>query len=187
MTDSPFTLHTPETAPEASRPMVEGAQKNFGFVPGPVAAMAESPELLGTFMKAVGTFDQTSLEMLEREVVVLTVATYVECHYCVAMHSATLTRQKAPAELLAALREKAPLADARLEAIRQFTLTVLTRHGQVGKEEFDAFFAAGYTRRNALEVVMGVGTYTMSTFANRMTAVELDPPFVPFAWEAPAE
>jgi hypothetical protein len=32
----------------------------------------------------------------------------------------------------------------------------------------------GYTIRNALEVVLGVGTYTMSTLANRMTQAPVD-------------
>ncbi|MFF2568445.1 hypothetical protein [Streptomyces sp. NPDC058084] len=35
--------------------------------------------------------------------------------------------------------------------------------------ELDAFLAHGYTRGNALEVVLGIGTYTISTFANRLT------------------
>ncbi|NCL75950.1 hypothetical protein [Rhodococcus sp. YH1] len=44
------------------------------------------------------------------------------------------------------------------------------------------FTAAGFTARNALEVVLGVGTFTLSTLANRLTAAELDPPLAPFAW-----
>jgi AhpD family alkylhydroperoxidase len=184
---SPFTRHTAESAPDAARPIVQGAEKKFGFVPSPVSAMAESPELLSTFMQAVATFDKTSLAFLEREVVVQTLATHVECHYCVAMHSAMLTQRKEPAELIEALRTKRPLADAKLDAIRQFTLCVLRSHGGVSASELDAFLAAGYTKRNALEVVLGIGIYTMSTFANRMTQAELDPPFQPFAWESPAQ
>ncbi len=38
-------------------------------------------------------------------------------------------------------------------------------------DELTAFLAAGYTHRNALEVVLGIGTYTMSTFANRLVEV----------------
>lgn len=33
---------------------------------------------------------------------------------------------------------------------------------------FAAFIAAGFDQQ-ALEVVLGIGTYTLSTFANRMT------------------
>jgi hypothetical protein len=40
--------------------------------------------------------------------------------------------------------------------------------------------------RNALEVVLGVGTYTLSTYANRLTDAPLDDPLTPFAWSGAA-
>jgi hypothetical protein len=39
--------------------------------------------------------------------------------------------------------------------------------------------------RNALDVVLGVGTYTMSTLANRMVRAPLDDQLSQFAWEQP--
>ena len=61
-------------------------------------------------------------------------------------------------------------ADAwpRLEALRQFTLRVLATAGELPQDELTGFTAAGFTPRNALEVVLGIGTYTMSTLANRL-------------------
>lgn len=44
-----------------------------------------------------------------------------------------------------------------------------------------SFLAHGYTARNALEVVLGIGTYTMSTLANRMTGAPVDPQLAAFA------
>lgn len=41
--------------------------------------------------------------------------------------------------------------------------------------DLDAFLAHGHTPRNALEVVLGIGTYTLSTLANRLTRAPLDP------------
>jgi hypothetical protein len=38
----------------------------------------------------------------------------------------------------------------------------------VPDEEIEEFLAAGFTKRNALEVVLGIGTYAISTFANRL-------------------
>jgi alkylhydroperoxidase family enzyme len=54
------------------------------------------------------------------------------------------------------------------------TLRVLDTAGDVGDDALRAFLAAGYTRQNALEVVLGIGTYTMSTPANRLTGAPLD-------------
>ncbi|GAA3037133.1 hypothetical protein GCM10020000_13650 [Streptomyces olivoverticillatus] len=142
MTESKFVSHTPESAPEGSSRMLAGAQQKFGFVPAPVAKMASSPELLATFQQNLGAFDKTSLTAMEREVVVLTMATFVECHYCVAMHSTMLAGQQAPEELIEALRAGEPLQDARLEAIRKFALAVLETKGGVADQDIDAFFAA---------------------------------------------
>ncbi|MGW2634422.1 carboxymuconolactone decarboxylase family protein [Streptomyces chattanoogensis] len=179
-----FTRHDVSSAPEAARPIMENTAKGFGFVPAPVALMAESPELLEGFMTGNGLFNKTTLSQLEREVFILTMATTVECHYCVAMHSSILTRSKADQSLIEALRARKPLDDPKLEAMRVFTLAVMEGHGHVEPEVKEAFFNAGYTKRNALEVVLGLGVYTISTYANRMTDAPVDEPFKAFEWHA---
>ncbi|MFJ9845852.1 carboxymuconolactone decarboxylase family protein [Kitasatospora sp. NPDC101155] len=177
-----FIRHDLSSVPEKSRPIMENTAKGFGFIPAPVALMAESPELLEGFMTGNGLFNKTTLSPLEREVLILTMATRVECHYCVSMHSAMLTRQGADQKLIGALRTRTPLEDPKLEAMRVFTLAVMDGYGHVSPETMDAFLGAGYTRRNALEVVLGLGVYTISTYANRMTEAPLDEPFKAFEW-----
>ncbi|WFS11358.1 carboxymuconolactone decarboxylase family protein [Rhodococcus aetherivorans] len=177
-----FTRHSPETAPPAARPIMSAIGREFGFVPDPVALMAESPELLSAFTRANALFERSSLGEIEREVLVLTIATRNECHVCVALHSAKLARMGAPGDLVDALRTGRALADERLEVLRRFTLAVLDSAGAVPDDRWAEFTAAGFTARNALEVVLGAGTFTLSTLANRLTAAELDPPLAPFAW-----
>jgi len=112
------------------------------------------------------------------------VATRNGCHICVAMHTAQLTTLDAGPELIAALRDAAhagPLTDQRLEAIRVFALRVLDTAGDVGDEALRDFLAAGYTTQNALEVVLGIGTYTMSTLANRLTGAPVDDQLAAYA------
>ncbi|GGV54220.1 alkyl hydroperoxide reductase AhpD [Streptomyces longisporoflavus] len=165
-----FAEHTVETAPAESRAAMERTAAAFGKTPSAVARLAESPELLNGFLELSAAFERTTLEPVAREVVVMTVAVRNDCHICVAMHTGKLRKLGADAELIAALREGRALdRDERLEAVRQFTLEVLATAGGVGDEELKKFLAAGYTERNALEVVMGIGTYTMSTLANRLT------------------
>lgn len=179
-----FADHTPETAPPAARPAMVATEKKFGRVPSAVARLATSPELLNGFLKLSGIFETTTLTALEREVLIMTVAARNECHLCVAMHTATLTRLSATPELVAALRAEAPLPEPRLEALRGFVHTVMDTRGEVPEKDLEAFTAAGYTERNALEVVLGIGTYTLSTFANRLTRAPLDDAFAEHAWHA---
>jgi AhpD family alkylhydroperoxidase len=171
-----FTTHTVESAPPAARRAMEATTRRFGFLPAPVACLAESPELLDGFLRISAQFEAASLDPIAREVVILTIATRNGCHVCVAMHAAKLPALGAGDDLVAALRAGEPLADDRLEAVRRFTLEVLTTAGGVDDEAVRAFLAHGYTRRNALDVVLGIGAYTMSTLANRLTGAPLDEP-----------
>lgn len=166
-----FAEHTVETAPAESRAAMErtAAASASGETPSAVARLAESPELLNGFLGLSASFERTTLEPVAREVVIMTVAVRNDCHICVTIHTAKLRKLGAGAELIAALREGRALDEERLDAVRRFTLEVLATAGGVGDEELKGFLAAGYTERNALEVVMGIGTYTMSTLANRLT------------------
>lgn len=179
---TPFVDHTLESAPAASRGLMEAVSRRLGYLPAPVGRLATAPQLLDGFLKLSGLFETTTLDPLAREVVILTVATRNACHVCVAMHTGKLAALDADAELTSALRERRPLADERLEAVRVFTIEVLNRAGAVGPDALDAFLAHGYTPRNALEVVLGIGAYTMSTLANRLVDAPLDEQLEPYAW-----
>lgn len=183
----PFIDHTPDSAPAASRRSMEAVTRHLGYLPSPVGRLAASPQLLDGFLKLSASFETTTLDPVSREVVVMAVATRNACHVCVAMHTARLTALGADSELIQALRAQHPLEDERLESLRLFTLDIVATAGAVGPGALEEFLAHGYTRQNALEVVLGIGTYTMSTLANRMTEAPLDEQLAPFAWQEHAE
>uniref|UniRef100_A0AAU3H506 Carboxymuconolactone decarboxylase family protein n=1 Tax=Streptomyces sp. NBC_01401 TaxID=2903854 RepID=A0AAU3H506_9ACTN len=178
MSETHFPDHTLDSAPPAARRTMEAmAGKQGGRVPSGVARLATSPETLDGFLRASAAFESSTLDPLSREVVVMTMATRNPCHSCVALHTARLTSLGATPELVAALRAPAgqgPLPDERLEGVRRFTLAALETAGAVGDDSLRDFRALGYTSRNALEVVLGIGAYTISTLANRMTGAPLD-------------
>jgi AhpD family alkylhydroperoxidase len=179
-----FADHTTDTAPPDARATLTATRSRLGYLPSAVARMAEAPPLLTGFLKLSGMFENTTLDQLARETVIMTIATRNACHICVAMHTATLESLPAPPGLVEALREGEPLGDPRLEAVRVFTVDVLETAGAVGADRLAAFLAHGYTRRQALEVVLGIGTYTLSTLANRLTGAPLDDELAGFAWHA---
>jgi AhpD family alkylhydroperoxidase len=178
-----FAEHTIESAPPGARRSMTAARDRLGYLPAPVARMAASPELLDGFLRLSAIFENSTLSPLAREVVVMTIATRNGCHVCVAMHTGRLTALGADADLIGALRAFRPLTDPRLDAVRMFTLQVLDTAGDVPDAALHAFLAHGYTRQNALEVVLGIGTYTMSTLANRLTRAPLDDQLAGFAWQ----
>ena len=96
---------------------------------------------------------------------------------------ARLAALGAGSDLAEALRSGKALADERLAAVQAFTLDVIATAGAVSDVQLRAFLDGGFTAQNALEVVLGVGTYTMSALANRMTRAPLDEQLSPFAWD----
>ena len=157
-----FTRYTAESAPPASRRAMDAVTAKQGYLPAAVGLLAESPEILEGFLRISGTFDACTLDPVAREVVIMTVAARNGCHLCTVMHTA-------------------PLADPRLEAVRAFTLRVIDTAGEAGDESLAGFLGHGFTRRNALEVVLGVGAYTLSTLANRLTGAPVDEELRAFA------
>jgi AhpD family alkylhydroperoxidase len=153
----------------------------LGYLPAPIGRLAASPQLLDGFLRLSAMFETTSLEPVAREVLIMTVAVRNGCHVCVAMHTAKLGGLDADPELVAAVREQRPLPDAKLEALRAFTIEVLATAGGVDDVVLKEFLGHGYTTQQALEVVLGIGAYTLSTFANRMTKAPLDYQLAAFA------
>jgi AhpD family alkylhydroperoxidase len=181
-----FAEYTIESAPAAARKFMTATRNHLGYLPAGLARMAASPQLLDGFGKLTAIFDSSTLDPVAREVVIMTVATRNGCHLCVAMHTARLAALGASPDLIAALRDAVPLPDEHLDAIRVFTLRVLDTAGDVGGQALGDFLAHGYTSQNALEVALGIGTYTMSTLANRLTGAPVDDQLAAYAWHPKA-
>lgn len=174
-----FRTHDLESAPERSRDILRATLRQAGFVPVAMARQAEAPLVLGAFAELQRMWRTTSLDPLSREVVAFVVAHATGCSLCHAFHAALLTRM-GETELLAQVRSGGPLVEPRLEAVRRFTEAVLRAHGEVEEAELARFCEAGFDQRAALEVVLGVATYVLSTYANRMVRAPVDPPLASF-------
>lgn len=179
-----FKLHTIETAPEGSKESLNSVLKQNGFVPNLYAIMAESPEVLKAYRQMADLFDATSLSPVEKNIVWLTVSYNNSCHYCMAIHSMVGKMYKLPDEMIEALRNKKPLKDTKLETFRQFTALLVKKRGWASDEEIAKFLAAGYTPKNVLELVVGIGQKTISNYVNHITHTPLDKQIEAFKWEA---
>ena len=169
-----FISYDVHNAPSASRAILAENQQKFGMLPSPLARLAASPTTLKAALAALTAFEHTSLAPLEREVLAMTMGVKNGCHYCVALHRRLLAMLEAPAALCEALAQGQKLEAPKLEAVRVFTLALLERTGDVSEEAWQQFLTAGFDRTAALEVVLGVAAYTLTTFANRLTEAPLD-------------
>ena len=177
-----FTLHTVDTAPEASKPLLEKSQAAYGMIPSLHAVMAEAPGLLEAYQRVHELFVASSLDNDEKTVVWQTINVENACHYCVPAHTGIAKAMGVDDAITEALRNQTPLPNARLEALRSFTLKLVRDRGNVDDASVQAFLDAGFTQANILDVILGYSQKIMSNYTNHLAQTPVDKLFQKFAW-----
>ncbi len=180
---SVFKVHTIDTAPVQSVPFLQNAQKSMGFVPNLIGVLAESPAAVEGYLTLMSIFDKSSLTPVERQVAILAISRINECDYCMAAHSVIGSMQNVPADVIQAIRNDQPIADAKLEALRTFAATVIEKRGWLSDDDVAAFRSAGYSQAQVLEVVLAASLKTLSNYANHVAETPLDDAFSSRAWQ----
>ena len=169
-------VHSAESAPEGSRAFVEKVQAANGFLPNLIGVLAHAPEALETYLTVGQINAKGALDLSEREVVQITAARIHGCDFCLAGHSKVALKQaRLPDAQVIALQNGADTGDARLDAVRRFAEAVIATRGAVDDVAFQAFTAAGYNSRQALDVVLGVSLATLCNFANNLAQNQVNP------------
>lgn len=181
-----LTIHTVETAPEASKPLLEESVKNIGMVPNLHGVMAGAPALLEAYKVVHQLFMNTSFDEEELTVVWQTINVEQNCHYCVPAHTAIAHSMKVDTAITEALRNQTALPTAKLQTLHETTLKVVQDRGVLSAEAINAFYAAGYGEQQLLEIILGVSQKVMSNYVNHVAHTPVDAPFAPFAWEKKA-
>lgn len=179
---SKLRVHTHESAPADSKPMLAGAEKAFGFVPNISAVLAESPATLKAYMTLSKIFEESSLNPVERQVAILTINEYHACHYCMAAHSVIADMSGVPGDVVDSIRDGTEITDPRLEALRVFTRQVVDKRGWVEQDAITTFLGAGFSKEQVLEVILAVAHKTISNYANHIADTPLDGAFETRAW-----
>ena len=148
--------------------------------------MALSPEMLNSYLTTGEAFSKTDLSPTEQEVVLIATSVENNSHYCVAAHTCGAHSIDVSAQDLNALRAGVTVPDSKLNALRDFTRKVVTNRGQINDDDVDALLCAGYTRKNVLEVLLGVASKTISNYVNNLVDPPLDAKFEPNKWEKPS-
>lgn len=177
-----FKIHTIETAPESSKPILEQLEQGVGFVPNLAATMADSPGVLKAYTTLHGIFSAGSFSPVEREIVAMTTSYVKQCTYCMAAHSTFAKAHGASDDVLEAVRTGKLPTDPRLAALVRFTHEVACNGGQASAEEIGAFRMAGFSQAQVLEVLVGVSQATLASLVHNMAQTPVDEGFQSLAW-----
>jgi uncharacterized peroxidase-related enzyme len=185
MNATPFTLYDIDTAPAGSAEILASVKNAWGFVPNLHRVLAESPAALEAYGTLWGIAEKTSFTPIERNIAYLAIIYENECSYCMAGHSNLSRMAHVDAEHISALREGRPIADLRLQALRQFAASVTRNRGAVNEAEVAAFKAAGYDNRAVLDLLVLAATKLISNYTNHLANTPLDAFMKGAEWSAP--
>jgi len=185
---SKFSVHTIESAPENSKPLLEASQKVYGMVPNLHGVMAEAPALLEAYQTLSKLFsEKTSLDATEQQVVAMTNNRLNGCTYCMAAHTTLMEKFKVPADVVASLRDGTAIADPKLEALRAFAEKVNLKRGWVEDSDIEALIAVGYTKQTVFEVIVGTAYKVVSNYTNHLAQTPLDKAFAKNEWSSESQ
>ncbi len=177
-----FKLHTQETAPADSQPLLNNSLKAFGMIPNLHAVMAEAPKVLEAYQLLHGLFQDTSFDNDELTVIWQTINVEHECHYCVPAHTGVAHMMNVDEAITEALINSTELPTRKLQVLHETTLALIQERGQPSEATLSAFYEVGYENRQLLEVVLGISQKVMSNYINHLSETPVDKAFEAFAW-----
>ncbi len=180
-----FTIYNLETVPQESKQALAHAEETFGFIPNLEGILAEAPALLKASVTLWDLFETTSFTEVERQVIYLTANYENSCDYCMAAHSGLAKMIGMSQENVQALRNGTSMPDKKLQALRRFTQQMVQTRGWVKDNEIEEFMAAGYSKQQVLEVILGIAIKVIHNYTNHIAKTPLDKQFKPNIWLKP--
>jgi AhpD family alkylhydroperoxidase len=169
-----FTVPTREEVSSNNQQIFDSLHKMIGFVPNLYAYYAKSETALADYLALQNR--KNSLSGKQSEIINLVTSQINECRYCQSAHSVFGKFSGLTEEQILEIRRGSASFDAKLDALVKFTTSVVKNRGRASIDAKDAFFNAGYSEANLIDVVIVIGDKTISNYMHNLTNIEIDWP-----------
>lgn len=169
-----FTVPTRAEVSETNQAIFDKLQKGLGFVPNLYAYYAKNDTALGDYLALQNR--KSSLKAKEREVINLVTSQINGCRYCQSAHTAIGKMNGFSDAQIIELRKGSASFDPKLDALVKFTASVVSHRGRASQNTVAAFFAAGYTEANMIDVIIVVGDKIISNYFHNLAGFDIDFP-----------
>ena len=174
---STFNVPTREEVSANNQAIFDNLQKGLGFVPNLYAYYAKNETALGDYLALQNR--KSTLKAKEREVINLITSQINDCRYCQSAHTVLGKMNGFTEEQVIELRKGSASFDSKLDALVKFTAAVVENKGKASEQTKEAFFAAGYTEANLIDVVIVVGDKIISNYIHNLADFAIDFPIAP--------
>ena len=172
-----FNVPTREEVSENNQAIFDNLKGALGFVPNLYAYYAKNNTALADYLALQNR--KSTLKAKEREIINLVTSQINGCRYCQSAHTALGKMNGFSEEQILEIRGGSAAFDAKFDALAQFTKSVVENKGNASQSAKDAFFAAGYSEANMIDVVMVVGDKIISNYIHNLTGFAIDFPIAP--------
>lgn len=152
----------------------DNLKKGLGTVPNLYAVMAHSDTALGNYLAFQNA--KTTFNNKEKQAINLIVSQVNECAYCQAAHTVLGKMNGFTEEQTIEIRKGSTAFDAKLNALVVLAKEVTIKKGFVDGASLENFFNAGYTKGQAVELVMLVAEKIAMNYLHAVTKVAIDFP-----------
>lgn len=173
-TNRTYTVPTRSEVSATNQAIFDNLHKAIGFTPNLYAYFAKSETALGDYVAFQNR--KSTLRAKEREVINLVTSQINGCRYCQSAHTAIGKMTGFTDEQILEIRTGVASWDSKLDALAKFTASVVENKGRATVDSKEAFFAAGYTEANLVDVVIVVGDKIISNYIHNLTGFEIDFP-----------
>lgn len=182
---SRFTVPAKSEVSESNQAIFSQLEKKLGFVPNLYAYFAKNDTALGDFLNFQSR--TSTLKAKEKEVIHLVTSQINACTYCQAAHTAIGKMNGFTEEQILEIRSGQASFDLKLNALARLTASIVSNQGNASNDAKEAFFAAGYTESNLVDVVVAIGSKIISNYIHNITQFAIDFPLAPSLETASAE
>lgn len=183
---SSYPVHTIESAPAQSKPVLHQLQQAFGLIPNIAATMAASPVLINGFIGLFERVHASSLTEPQIQTLLLTNAVTNASEWPVAFHTALALKEGVHRADVDAIRRGDLPGDVRLAALSTLARTLIEKRGRLAEPDQRRFLESEFSAEQILEVIAVVAASTITNYAGSVTQPALEATFKEFSWHAPA-
>ena len=135
---SSYPVHTIESAPAQSKPVLRQLQQTFGLIPNIAGAMAASPVLINGFIGLFERVHASSLTEPQIQTLLLTNAVTNASEWPVAFHTALALKEGVHPADVDAIRQGSEPPETKLAALSALARTLIEKRGRLAVRTRDA-------------------------------------------------
>lgn len=165
------------TAPDSSKLILEDIRRSYGEIPNLMAVFANSPAVLEGYRVLENAWHNGSFPPRERQLILVAASVENRCRYCIAAHSTILTTLRAPVEIIFATRHSITLPDVKLNSVVTLARELVRGRGHVNEHAIRNFIAAGYRKKQVMELLIGIALQTISNYLDHLSPISVDQVF----------